>query len=332
MTLLNIKTNKKLLALSAAIAFSTFATNSYALEINATSGYSAGSGANATSSSNSQSLNTDTSTATSVSSYSNGYSIDGDSNSSGSAFGNTNGSFFARAKGSGVAYSSNSSITYSQSFTNNAASAQDFSLNFEIIQGALSVFGTPTATNDFANASYNIYINLLSNGTTTSLFTSYAELSMNNTGGLNLTRTGTSLNTFYDATNPNGSYGWSNFTQYNGDPGNESLAIGTFAANESFSIQYGMTASANGQFTPSTAATTTTTISSIINGSISECGDGGCGRTPNGGSSSRTGDPFNINGVVIGAVSQAPSSVPEASSILLMGLGLVGLAFGRRKA
>lgn len=331
MALLNIKLNKKLLPLSIALAMSAFTTNSYAEELNITASvsYNVGTGANNVNGTNTQVLDTTTSTNNNVFTSAYESSINYDSTASTSAYGTTDGAFYARARGEGVSYNTASSITYVDTIFNNTSIAQDYTIDFTVIQGALEVYGTPTTATDFGQAGYTIDVFLTnSSGVTSSIFSSTALLSMDSNGDISFTGTGTSLNPTYNTAAPSGNYSWTDYSPI------APLNLGSFAANDSFTLTYGMTASASGQFTPASAPPGSTTPINTVGffDGCEECGgEGDGGFFTGGGSSSRTGDPFAISAPTISSTPTQVASVPEASSLLLMSLGLVGLGAMRRR-
>lgn len=315
MAQLKIQTRKKLLPLSIAVALGTFASNIHAssVTINTSGSYTVGAGA--TPVTTSAALDSAVDTATSVQSSGYGSTVDYTSNANYFTRGYTNGGFFARASGTsyGEAYNATSSITYVDTIFNNSGTAQNYTFDFNIIQGALSVYGTPTAAGDFAYADYSVNIFLTdSSGVSTSIFSSAAQLNMDDTGTINFTGD-TTLGGAYGGGNI---YGWTNYTG--------SLDLGTFNAGDNFTLTYGMTANARGQITSAPSGGTPT----VGYGECGiECGEGG---GVSGGSNSRTGDPFGVSGTGT-TISSTPVSVPEASSVFLMGLGLAGLAATRRR-
>jgi len=337
MTRITIKTNKKLLPISIAIALGSFSVTTQAATVTATADYTVGA---LVAPGDPYAFNDSaTSTTTGVD------ILDGlTAGTTGNSvfyhtYGNQSGSFGARVSGTGV-YDITSSITYVDTVFNNTTTAQTYAFDFDIIPGGLSVYGTPSGS-DFAFAGYDIEI--MFNGAV--IFDSAASLNLT-TGGTEFLQSGTTIGSLTNVNN----YSWGNYSDL--------LDLGSLAAGTSADLSYRMTTSARGNIFDSVAGTELVTVCEpVFGGDGGEFfGDGGefeilppdpvepancqvitvpTGGGP-GGSTSRSGDPLNIYGTTSSnqytIINTTPTtSVPEASSMMFMGIGIAGLAIGRRK-
>lgn len=301
------------LLLSIVLAFSTYATNVYAVTITAEGDYTI---ENGPLNSQSRVINTDTTTETSVNvsdSTSGLLGLSLNSNSAAyDAYGDQTGAFSANASGTGI-YNVNSSVSYSDTIINSDIGSQDYTFNFNISPSFLAVFGLPATNGEFLTSEYTFNISLNNN----SIFSSSGKLTsdINNTS---FTETGTSLGFSETSLFLGGG------TQYSTNGFSQNLNLGTFDSGEQFTLTYGLTASASGN--------TLITNNQIRN---SNCNvELGCDSEfpvqisiPSG-SFSSIGDPSSIGFTL----SSSPTTVPEASSILLLGLGLIGLVGVKRKS
>lgn len=311
MTKITIKTNKKLLPISIAVALGTFSANTHAVEITATADYTYGGSipVNVT-----ESIDTTVDAANSVD------ILDG----AGSYWGSGNGVFYhtygtdsnvfgARVSGTGT-YDISSTITYVDTVFNNTGSEQAYSFDFNVEAGGISVYGVPSI-GQFAYADYDIEIFFGGN----LIFSTFSSLTLDNISGTTATTfVGDELLGAYDGSS---SYSWSNFFS--------SAELGILAAGDSATLEYSMTTKARGNI-----------ASTTVSEPVTICESGECWVEENievGGSTSRSGDPYNIYGGDIGnqftlnSTSTTKTSVPEASSLFLMGVGLAGLGFSLRK-
>jgi len=287
MVRLQTKISSKLLSLSLTLAVSSFSLNTHAATITATADYKVGTSSIAN--------NNETSKTS-------GVSIErGVEDSSGNSIfyhssGNQAGSFRTSASGAGT-YDLTSSITYVDTVMNTSGSAQNYTFDFNIAAGQLSVSGEPNIA-EFVRANYSI--NIFVNGS--SVFSSAAAISLDNTV---TSFNGDSVLSGTLAADGR-SYSWSDYFG--------SIDLGPYAAGESLTFEYIMTTRAYGN--------------AFADASFG-CGIE-CGEVSPEGSTARIGDPINLSG--IGGFTTSPvTSVPEASSLLLLTLGLTGLGFRRKK-
>ncbi len=313
MQTLKIHTNKKLLPVSIALALGTLSANAYAIQITATADYTIGSTGPTN---DTKSLDTATSTATNIDILA---GATDDTFSGNSIFyhtyGSTDKTFGARVSGTGV-YDISSSITYVDTIFNDTGTEQAYSFDFMVEQGGISVYGIPTAT-QFAYADYDIEI--FFNGAL--VFSTFSALTLDASG---TTFSGDEL--LGGAYTGGNSYSWSDYFG--------SAALGTLADGETATLEYSMTTKARGNIAAAVTAEPVT-VCEGFGGGEAECWVETGAIV--GGSTSRSGDPYNIYGHGAGtqfslvSTATGTASVPEASSLFLMGIGLAGLGFGYRK-
>lgn len=289
--------NKKLFTLTAAISLAVFANTSYAVEITASAEYTLGAAPTVTVTSPTSS------TSAAVTSY--GTSLDNPDSAGNELafnnFGDNTGSYDSRAEGSG-AYNVSSSVTYVDTVMNTGA-ATNYSFDFNVIPGELYVGLAGNSEGlyspGYVDSGYNFEI--LLNGT--SIFSSAASLRLDQ-DGINLTQSGTSLGGTFEDLLYDGYYSWNAFAG--------TLDLGTMAAGEIFTLTYGVTTYANGAIEPG----------------------GSCCIDQSGLSSSLFGDPSGLNATPFTYTTSAAktvTSVPEASSYILLGIGIASLIGLRRK-
>lgn len=318
MSKLIIKTNKKLLPISIALALGTFSTNSYAVEITATADYTLhGATTNV-----SESIDTSVDPATSVDILDAAGSFwDTGDGVFYHTYGTESNVFGARVSGTGT-YDISSTITYVDTVFNDSGTEQAYSFDFTVEAGGISVYGAPEA-GQFAYADYDIEVFFGGN----LVFSTFSSLELTDSGTAFI---GDELLSAYTGGN---SYSWS---EYLG-----SADLGILADGETASLEYSMTTKARGNI-----------ASTVVSEPVTVCEGWGvidpatgeeiieCEVVTNydvGGSTSRSGDPYNIYGRGPGNqfnLASAPTqanSVPEASSLFLMGVGIAGLGFSRRK-
>jgi hypothetical protein len=260
----------------------------------------------------------------------------GDSDSSGNnvfyhTYGDVGGTFGSRVSGDGN-YDITGLFTYQETFVNPNPFPSPASFSFNIIPGELSAFlssGYTPAAGDALLSRYEIDIRL--NGT--SIWDSSATLSYD--GGTNMfsfADTGTnSLGGTFSSTPTSAIYSFG--------PYSNTIALGTFAAGETFLLEYDLKAIATGNL-PNTCMDGQPEGNGEINPEVAtavaanigvEPGQGACG-----GSTARSGDPFDPTfgntGTVTGAV-PATATVPEPSnlfSFLALAGGIAGSSILRR--
>lgn len=301
------------------IAMSTIVTNASALTITADGSYTIGTNATV---SMSDSINTNETTATNVniSDSSGGLLEIPTLNNSANyeAYGDTTGAFATNAFGFGE-YNVTSSVEYDNTIKNTSGTTQNYTFDFNIEPGFLSVFGVPTLQSDFLTSEYIFDISL----NNISIFNSSAILS-STVNGVSFIESGTSIG----FTNAGLSLGSSAFYQTDGF--SSTLDLGPLSAGEEFNLVYGLTTRATGNISLAPR--------SLTNSFSSECNlELGCsGEIIEefffNGSSASIGDPASIGSRNIATISSSPVNVPEASSLFLLGFGLLGLVGIKRKS
>ena len=289
--------NKKLFTIMTAILFSVFSNNSYAVEITTSAEYTLGSAPTVSVTSPTSS------TSAAVTSYGTPLDTpDPDGNELRfNNFGDNTGSYFSRAEGSGT-YNVSSTVTYVDTVMN-AGAATNYSFDFNVIPGELYVgladYSEGLYSPGYVDSGYNFEI--LLNGV--SIFSSMASLRLDE-NGINLTQSGTSLGGTFIDSYYDGSYSWNAFAG--------TLDLGTIAAGETFTLTYGVTTYANGAIEPG----------------------GSCCVDQSGLSSSLFGDPSGLSATPFTYTTSPATtvaSVPEASSYILLGIGIASLALRRKK-
>ncbi len=230
------------------------------------------------------------------------------------ASGNDSGWMFARAYGEGI-FTSESSIQQSVEFTNTATSLQNYFFDFTINFGSLQTRGTSLIDDDLMTASNEVSIKL--NGV--EIFNSSAELKKNATGA-GLTTSGLLL----------GSYA-SGSDEYRWNPYNDKLDLGIIGIGETFTLDYDITTFASSNVMPA--------VCDDGYGDDDGYGYGGVGSTGSpcfsNWARSQFGDPNGLSSVLINSntvtSSSATVTVSEPSALLLLGGGIAGLAFSRRR-
>lgn len=226
-------------------------------------------------------------------------------------YGDASGNFGSRTSGSG-----NFDITGNYSFNESyVASGGAATFNFHIVPGELAFYNSATLTGlDQLIADYTLDIRL--NGV--SIWNSSAQLTQNSSG-TSLSQTGASLG----GTLAGNQYSWMDYFG--------TVALGTFATGQNFTIDYDLTTHASGNLT-----CTGSTGNSGGGATDPTGGDGKPGAGGNevinlcGGAIARIGDPFGVEGSNSTKITGA-SAVPEPGTVALLGLGLAGFGIVRRR-
>ncbi|NOX76201.1 MAG: PEP-CTERM sorting domain-containing protein [Gammaproteobacteria bacterium] len=227
--------------------------------------------------------------------------------------GNDSGRTYSRAGGSGI-FSAQGRIQQSMTFTNTSGVTQNYFFDFTINRGSLSAYDSAGLSGDFVLAGNDVAITL--DGDT--LFTSSASL-LNDDNGVNLSMAGTILGSYAPGSEY---YAWGPYTG--------TLSLGAFDAGQVFTLEYDI-------LTFSSSDTLWQNCGddgygSDGYGNVSEVGGGGC-RTSSG--KSQFGDPNSVSSSPIfsptNVIGVPTTSVPEPGTLFLMGGGVLGLAFARRR-
>ncbi len=246
-----------------------------------------------------------------------GFGVLGTANSAGR--GNDSGWMYSRAGGNGI-FSAQGYIQQSVTFTNTSGIAQNYFFDFTINRGSLSAYDYAGLNGDFIQAGNDVAITL--NGT--AIFTSTANL-RNDDSGANLVTTGTVLGSYSSGSE---SYFWGPYT--------DTLDLGVFGAGETFTLEYDILTFADGDIVNRVCDNDGYGgYGEVGNGYGEVIGDDGYGLCDMSYARSQFGDPNNINsipaftGVTFTGV--PTTSVPEPGTLFLMGSGVLGLAFARRR-
>lgn len=295
-----LNTKQKLIPLAIAAAFGLQAQATLALPIQLSLSAETTASSNNTSDSNSYTPNSN-------SIYSHSHASYNDSSASSHAGGNTSGWFYSSAYSYGSNASAGSTFTQSYSITNDTGLTQLLDFNFKVNGGSLYA---NTSNLVSANSGYNAKI-LLNN----TIIWSSSALLQKNSNGIQFTQSGTALGNYSTGTNE---YNWS--TQ------DFDMALGQIAAGDTYNLKYIVNTFSSVDGQPGNPDCYSY-IDSEINVEIE-----GYGCISEDGSVARFGDPNGVNTTpVVTITSTAVNPVNEPASIALVGAGLAGLAFMRRR-
>ncbi len=230
------------------------------------------------------------------------------------ARGNDSGWMYSTAGGQGN-YLSGSLIQQSYTITNNTGSAQNYTFDYTINRGSLNAkffngFNFSTQSDAYVIAGNTVSITL--NGV--KLFSSSATLTAD-INGSSLVTDGTVLGTY----TPGSDY-------YSWDLTSNTLDLGVFDAGETFTLVYDIITSSTSNLATADVPVSTCNYSDVELGNF--CDDEPTYAYNYG--YSQFGDPNNINTTPVNTVNST-AAVPEPGSMLLLGGGLAGLAFSRRR-
>ncbi len=253
------------------------------------------------------------SNATNVSSHAALTTVDADSYAT--AKGNDNGWMYSNAGGDGP-FTAESNIQQFYTITNNTTVAQNYFYDFTISFGSISAnaYNDPIAADDFVSASNMISIKL----NDVELFGSSAGI-YTDINGSNLTTSGTVLGNY---TPGNNYYGWAKTT--------DTLNLGVIDPGETFTLVYDIFtyASSNIAYSTGTSCGYEEDGYGDGDGFINDSSDISCS---NNYAYSQFGDPSLFSTTPINTITSSPAAVPEPGSLLLIGSGIAGLAFSRRR-
>lgn len=294
--------NVKLFALAANLTLATLSVSTFAVPVTTVISGNLSYSENGTSSGSS------VSPASNVYSWEGSPTLDSYAEITGDSSGTTEALSWSHAESAQVV----SQIYQKSTVLNNTGSAQRFAFHFLVDSGSISATANnPMMTGEYLDATYNM--NILVNGK--KIWESTADLFLDQNGYV-LTKSGTDLNKGAVA-GPN--YTWADYTGR--------LSLGTFQDNESFTLEYYLTATVTNSFY-------VYENQSCDENSVPLPGtNANCSQPFNGQSYARIGDPNGFEHSPINSDTVIPASnLPEPAGLMLIGLGLAALGLQRKRA
>ncbi len=252
---------------------------------------------------------------------SNSFLSDANGLSEARANGNDTGWMYSNSRGDGI-FTAQSTIQQSVEFTNTTGSIQNYFFDFTINFGSLSSIAyIPLANEDFTTAGNEVSITL--NGA--EIFNSTAELTTN-TSGASLITDGLVLGSYSPGSD---SYNWGEYS--------DTLNLGTIGIGETFTLEYDITTFASSNIPYSECEGFDYSEGYGDAEGYGEAGgndgDNGVSFCINNFVKSQFGDPNGFSSAPINnnTVTSSAVAVSEPSALFLLGGGLAGLAYSRRR-